>query len=301
MRFRQRTGTLPGPMTMALHHSPSLIHGCGLGLRRPFLGEVVEDPPAAVDFYEVAPENWMRLGGRPGRQFRALTERFPFVCHGLSLSLGGPAPLDEAFLRELKGFLDTHRIRLYSEHLSYCGDAGHLYDLLPLPFTSEAVRHVAARIRRVQDILERPIAIENVSFYAMQPGEMDEIDFLDAVLREADCALHLDVNNIYVNAQNHGFDPLDYLRRVPTERIVYAHIAGHWVEGDGLIIDTHGEPVIDPVWALLDAAYALHGSFATCLERDFNLPPLAELLAEVGLIRAAQLRAEAARPRCSHG
>lgn len=230
----------------------------------------------------------MRVGGRLGKQFRALTERFPFIGHGLSLSLGGPSPLDEAFLRELKGFLNIHRIRLYSEHLSYCGDDGHLYDLMPIPFTEEAVHHAAGRIRRTQEILERRIAIENISYYAAPGREMAEIDFLNAVLAEADCGLLLDVNNIYVNSVNHGYDAEAFLAAVPAERLVYLHVAGHYVEAEDFLVDTHGAPIIDPVWQLLDRAYARFGVLPTLLERDFNIPPVPELLREVDGIRTLQ-------------
>ena len=263
--------------------------GAGLGLRRDFAAEVLQTSPP-VDFYELAPENWMRFGGRLGKQFRALTERFPFVCHGLSLSLGGPAPLDEDFLRELKTFLRAHGIPLYSEHLSYCGDDGLLYDLMPMPFTGEAVDYVAARIRRAQDILEQPIAIENVSYYAAPGKEMEEIDFLNAVLQEADCGLLLDINNIYVNSVNHGYDAEAFLAGVPGERIVYAHIAGHYVEAPDFLVDTHGAGIVDPVWNLLDLAYQRFGVFPTLLERDFNIPPLPELMREVDTIRTIQQR-----------
>lgn len=269
------------------------VQGAGLGLRRDFAAQVLDSSPA-VDFYEVAPENWMRFGGRLGRQFRALTERFPFVCHGLSLSLGGPAPLDEEFVRELKVFLDTHQIPLYSEHLSYCGDDGLLYDLMPMPFTAEAVEHVAARIRRVQDLLEQTIAIENVSYYAAPGQEMAEIDFLKAVLEQADCKLLLDINNIYVNSVNHGYDPEAFLSAIPGERIVYAHMAGHFKEADDFLVDTHGADIIDPVWHLLNQAYQQFGVFPTLLERDFNIPPLAQLLGEVDAIRELQHRHQAA-------
>ncbi len=263
------------------------IHGAGLGLRRDFAEEVLKSPPP-VDFYEVAPENWMRFGGRLGKQFRALTERFPFVCHGLSLSLGGPSPLDEGFLLELKAFLRTHQIPLYSEHLSYCGDDGLLYDLMPIPFTAEAVDYVALRIRRVQDILEQRIAIENVSYYAAPGKEMEEIDFLNAVLQEADCGLLIDINNIHVNSVNHGYAAEAFLNAIPGERIVYAHIAGHYVEAPDFLVDTHGATVIDPVWKLLDTAYRRFGVFPTLLERDFNIPPLTELMGEVETIRMIQ-------------
>ena len=263
------------------------IHGTGLGLRRVFIGEVIENAPP-VDFYEVAPENWMRLGGKLGKQFRAITEAHPVICHGLTLSLGGPAPIDETFVRELKDFLALHRIPLYSEHLSYCSDDGHLYDLMPIPFTEAAVNHVAQRIRRVQDILEQRIAIENISYYAAPGQEMTEIDFLNAVLEQADCDLLLDVNNIYVNSVNHGYDAGAYLRQVPAQRIVYLHMAGHYVEADDFLVDTHGAPIVDPVWSLLEQAYRQFGPLPTLLERDFNIPPLADLLAEVATIRSLQ-------------
>ncbi len=269
--------------------------GTGLGLRRDFAEEVLLTPPN-VDFYEFAPENWMRFGGRLGKQFRALTERYPFVCHGLSLSLGGPAPLDEDFLLELKAFLSEHQIRLYSEHLSYCGDDGLLYDLMPIPFTSEAVDYVASRIRRVQDILEQRIAIENISYYAAPGKEMQEIDFLNAVLQEADCGLLIDINNIHVNSVNHGYDANAFLCAIPGERIVYAHIAGHYVEAADFLVDTHGATIIDPVWKLLDSAYDRFGVFPTLLERDFNIPPLAELMQEVETIRSIQNN-----PKFQHG
>jgi uncharacterized protein (UPF0276 family) len=279
-----RVGTEPGDKT-----GFGVIQGAGLGLRRDFAAEVLAQPPQ-VDFYEVAPENWMHLGGRLGKQFRALTERFPFVCHGLSLSLGGPAPLDLEFLSDLKAFLRLHQIRLYSEHLSYCGDDGLLYDLLPIPFTDDAVDYVAARIRQVQDILEQRIAIENVSYYAAPGKAMEESEFLNAVLQQADCALLVDLNNIYVNSVNHGYDAVGFLNAIPPERIEYAHVAGHFRQAPELLIDTHGAGIIDAVWELLDKAYARFGIFPTLLERDFNIPALSELMSEVSTIRELQSR-----------
>ena len=203
------------------------VEGAGLGLRRSLLDPLRAQGPGPVDFLEVAPENWMGIGGSYGRAFREFTDRYPFVCHGLSLSIGGPSPLDETFLRRLKRFLDDHNIRRYSEHLSYCTDDGHLYDLMPIPFTEEAVHHVAGRVRRVQDVLERRIALENVSYYAAPGAEMSELEFLRAVLEESDCDLLLDVNNIYVNSVNHGYDARAFLESLPGERIAYGHIAGH--------------------------------------------------------------------------
>ncbi|MEW5965377.1 MAG: DUF692 domain-containing protein [Pseudomonadota bacterium] len=269
--------------------SPLRPAGAGLGFRRELIPALKSRVPDAIDFFELAPENWIDMGGAFGRDLRGFAERYPFVCHGLSLSLGGPSPLDEVLLRKIKQFMDAHGIALYTEHLSYCSDDGHLYDLLPIPFTEEAVKHVAARIRRAQDILERRIAIENASYYTPSPiAEMDELAFIHAVLIEAGCDLHLDVNNVYVNSVNHRYDPLEFIRALPTERIVYMHMAGHYVEAPDLIVDTHGADVIDPVWALLDETYRLHGVAPTLLERDFNIPPLDTLVREVERIALIQ-------------
>lgn len=266
----------------------STIHGAGLGLRRALLGPLSEYPSPQIDFMEIAPENWIGLGGLLGKQLRAYTEKYPFVLHGLSLSVGGPAPLDETFLQRLREFMQEHRISLYSEHLSFCNDGGQLYDLMPIPFTEEAVRHTAKRIQHVQSLLEQRIAIENISYYASPGQEMSEIEFINAVLAEADCDLLLDVNNIYVNSVNHGYDAEEFLKRIPGNRIAYIHVAGHYVEADDLLIDTHGTPVVDPVWQLLEQAYRCFGVKPTLLERDFNLPILTELLAEVGTIHHYQ-------------
>lgn len=260
------------------------VHGAGLGLRRALMGPLADHPPSQVQFLEVAPENWIGVGGRLGKQFRAFTEAHPFVCHGLSLSIGSPAPLDIDFVKRTKQFLDEHGILAYSEHLSYCSDEGHLYDLLPIPFTEEAVHYVARRIRQVQEVLERRIAMENVSYYAAPGREMQEIDFINAVLEEADCDLLLDVNNIYVNSVNHGYDAVEFLNALPRERISYFHIAGHYKETEDLLVDTHGAQVVPSVWDLLDRAYRQFGVVPTLLERDFNIPPLPDLLNEVDRI-----------------
>jgi len=265
-----------------------LVHGAGLGLRRPILNQLLQSPAKEVGFYEVAPENWITIGGKFGKALRAMTERFDFVCHGLSLSVGGTDPLDEPFIREIKNFMAEHQIKLYSEHLSYCSNGGHLYDLMPIPFTSEAVAHVAGRIKIVQDILEQKIAIENVSYYAAPGQEMAEIDFFNAVIEEADCNVLLDINNIYVNSINHRYDAEQFLRAIPVHRIAYAHIAGHYMEADDFLVDTHGADIIDPVWKLLGKAYELYGVFPTLLERDFNIPAIPELLKEVNTIVTMQ-------------
>ncbi|HEY0503440.1 MAG TPA: DUF692 domain-containing protein [Lysobacter sp.] len=262
----------------------------GLGLRRTLLGPLQAAAPGEFDFLECAPENWIGVGGRLGDALDELTARHPLVCHGLSLSLGGCAPLDETFLVRVRRFLDRHRVAFYSEHLSYCSDDGHLYDLLPIPFTEEAVHHVAARIRQTQDIVGRRIAVENVSYYATVPVDggqhaLDETAFINAVLEEADCDLLLDVNNVYVNAINHRYDPHAFLAAMPAQRIAYFHVAGHYDEADDLKVDTHGAAVKDAVWDLLGEAYRRFGPRPTLLERDFNIPPWAELLAELGTVR----------------
>ena len=271
---------------------PLRVASVGLGFRQELIPALKNHIPAVIDFFEIAPENWIELGGRYERDLRAFTERYPFVCHGLSLSIGSPAPLNETLLHSIRRFLDQHEIVLYTEHLSYCSDdRGYLYDLLPVPFTEEAVKYVAARVRRTQDILERRIALENVSFYVQAPvTDMSEIEFIRGVLTEADCDLHLDVNNVYVNSVNHGYDPVEFIRAMPTERIVYMHIAGHHNEARNLIIDTHAAEVIDPVWALLDQTYQIHGVRPTLLERDFNIPPLDELAREIQRMDFIQTR-----------
>ena len=264
------------------------VSGAGLGLRRGLLQPLSDLQPGLVSFMEVTPENWIGLGGRWAKQLRAFTERFPFVAHGLSLSLGGPDPLDRQLLQDIREFLQLHGIRAYSEHLSYCSADGHLYDLMPIPFTEEAVHYTAARIRQAQDLLGRRIAVENVSYYAAPYQAMPELDFINAVVREADCELLLDVNNIVVNSINHRYDAKSFLAGLPLDRVAWFHVAGHYVEAEDLRIDTHGSAVCDPVWDLLAFAYERCGVVPTLLERDFNYPSVAELLAEVTMIRDIQ-------------
>ncbi len=286
---------------------PSLvdIKGVGLGLKRELIPQIqsfYQDPTIAnIDFVEIAPENWIGAGGKAQADLAWFVERYPIACHGLCLSLGGIDPLNTAFLKQVKSFLKANSIPLYTEHLSYCSDnyhgkTGYLYDLLPIPFTQEAVKYVAARIRQTQDILEQKIAIENASFYAAAPiSSLTEIEFLNAVLQEADCWLHLDINNIYVNSvnfSNNHHDAIEtassFLRQIPKQRIVYGHIAGHYQESPNLLIDTHGKDVVEPVWDLLAEAYQLFDVFPTLLERDNNIPPLPILMREVNKIAAYQ-------------
>ncbi len=265
------------------------VSGAGLGLRRDKLDDMLQSELSTVNFMEVAPENWINVGGSLGKKLRQFTEKYDFIAHGLSLSIGSPAPLDEDFVRDVGKFLQLHDIKHYSEHLTYCSDDGHLYDLLPIPFSEEAVHYVAERIRRVQDILQQEISMENASYYTAAPGkEMEEIEFINAVIEEANCGLLLDVNNIYVNSINHGYDAIEFLKQLPAKRIRYGHIAGHYNEDEDLIVDTHGADVIDPVWNILDKAYEHFSVFPTLLERDFNIPPVAELLLEVKQIADIQ-------------
>jgi len=271
------------------------IQGAGLGLRRSLLPQITGSEmtaltPNALDFFEVAPENWIGVGGRLGRQLREISEQTTVIAHGLSLSVGGTAPLNTELVTDIKHFLNEHNMPIYSEHLSYSADDGQLYDLLPLPFTEEAVKHVAARIRQVQDILERRIAIENISYYLVPEQSMSEVEFINAVVKEADCDLLLDVNNVYVNSLNHNYDPLQFLAQLEAKHVSYFHVAGHYKEDDGVIIDTHGADVIDPVWSLLNIAYQRFGALPTLLERDFNLPSLSELTKELEIIKSLQAK-----------
>lgn len=260
--------------------------GAGLGLRRAFMDDLAAFHP--IDFLEIAPENWLNIGGKLGHTFSRLSEQFPIVCHGLSLNIGGFTPLNWDFIKQIKSFLKQHHILHYSEHLSYCADEGYFYDLFPIPFTDEAIKHVSQRIKEVQDFLEQRLIIENISYYVSPSSQISEIDFINHILIEADCDLLLDVNNVYVNAFNHDYNALNFIKQLPKERIKYLHIAGHLKENEQLIIDTHGETVIESVWNLLRETYQHVGVFPTLLERDFNIPPLNELLIEIQHIHDLQ-------------
>ena len=293
-----------------------MLQGAGLGYRRDLAGDFLNlSSNNAIQFMEVAPENWVKMGGAARYKFDQAAERYPLAVHGLSLSLGGQAPLDRELLKNTKALMTQYNSTFFSEHLSYCECEGHLYDLLPMPFTEEAVKHVAQRIRYVQDFLGLQISLENTSYYLHSPtSTMNEVEFLNAIAQEADCGIHLDVNNIYVNGVNHGLlDPYIFLDQVDVKRVNYIHIAGHDeehsaaqvvedLEGESfnkikgayrhlpeLLIDTHGEAVKGTVWDLLEYAYQrLPAIPPTLLERDFNFPPFAELYAEVEHIAQLQ-------------
>lgn len=293
-----------------------MLQGAGLGYRRDLADDFLHlSSNNAIQFMEVAPENWVKMGGSARYKFDQAAERYPLAVHGLSLSLGGQAPLDRELLKNTKALMTQYNSTFFSEHLSYCECEGHLYDLLPMPFTEEAVKHVAQRIRYVQDFLGLQISLENTSYYLHSPtSTMNEVEFLNAIAQEADCGIHLDVNNIYVNGVNHGLlDPYVFLDQVDVKRVNYIHIAGHDeehsaaqvvedLEGESfnkikgayrhlpeLLIDTHGEAVKGTVWDLLEYAYQrLPVIPPTLLERDFNFPPFAELYAEVEHIAQLQ-------------
>lgn len=273
-------------------------HGVGLGFRLKLANELLASEHSHARFLEVSPENYLGIGGPRGRLLAAAAERWPIVCHGLCGDFSGAAPLDRELLLELKAFLKRLGARWYSDHLCLTHAAGaEIHDLLPLPFTAEAVKRVAQRVREVRDLLDLPIAVENISAYARMPGgELDEPEFVRAVLEEADCLLLLDVNNVYVNSVNFGFDPKAYIEALPLERVVEIHVAGHKEERPGLLVDTHGAPIIDPVYELLEWTLPrLPRSVPVLLERDNNIPPLPELEEELSRLTRIFDEAEVAR------
>jgi uncharacterized protein (UPF0276 family) len=258
------------------------MHGVGIGFRTEIATETLALENSSVTFLELAPENWMQLGGKHRRLLDNAMQKFPITCHGLSLSLGSPEPLDWDFIKLVKQFLKEFSIELYSEHLSYCKcQNAHFYDLLPLPFTQEAITHVVSRIKQVQDFLERKIAIENVSYYCPISPEMQESEFLSRIVEESDCNLLLDVNNVYVNAFNHQYDPYEFLKKIPLNKVAYVHMAGHQKVNPTLIIDTHGHPIIDPVFELFEWTAERISPVPVLLERDFNFDDFEGLIDEV--------------------
>ena len=258
----------------------------GIGLRRDIAGEVLESDPLQPDFIEFAPENWMGMGGYWNKIRKQAASRYPVTCHGLSLSLGSPEELDWDFIRDLKVFLEENRVEIYSEHLSYTKSKNaHLYDLLPIPFRQDAADHVAGRIRQVQQFLGRKIAIENVSYYTPVAAEMSETEFIRTVVEKADCQLLLDVNNVYVNAFNHGYDARSFIDEMPLDRVAYIHMAGHEQVEPDLIIDTHGQPIIDPVYDLFEYTLQQMDPVPVLLERDYNFDDLPSLAGEMDHLR----------------
>ena len=265
--------------------------GTGIGLRPPHYADVAAGR-ARVDWLEVISENFMVAGGNPRRVLRAVRERYPVVLHGVSMSLGSVDPLDERYLDALAGLAAEVQPAWISDHLCWSSFGGHsAHDLWPLPFTEEALGHVATRVARVQDRLGRRILVENVSSYlTYRHSTMPEWEFLGALAQRADCGLLLDVNNVFVSARNHGFDPIAFIDGVPRDRVGQFHLAGHSDKGTHLL-DTHDHPVCDEVWALYRHAIGRFGARATLLERDDDIPPLDGLVAEAR--RAADFAAGA--------
>ena len=273
-----------------MRHPDRELHGAGLGLRRALLGPLLSIDQGQLEFLEAAPENWIGVGGRFGKQLRLMAERYPIVLHGLSLDIGGPDPIDTELVGAVRDLMREIDVPLYSEHLTYCAAQGHLYDLLPLPFTEEAVHHVAARVRQVQDIIGRPIALENASYYAQPHTDLSEAQFINAVLQESGCDLLLDVNNIYVNAINHCYDPVAFLDALPLERVRYIHVAGHYDEAADLKVDTHGADVIDPVWSLLTQRVPADRASTHTFGKRFQFPPIARFTAGSGAYSSVATR-----------
>lgn len=254
----------------------------GIGFRKDFAEEFLNSTELKPAFIELAPENWIGMGGYWKKLLSKAAEKYPITCHGLSLSIGSPDELDVSFVKQVKQFLDFYQVKVYSEHLSYSKcDNAHLYDLLPIPFRADAVKHIVKRIEQVQDILERPLVIENVSYYTPVAAEMTEVEFINAIVTESNCQLLLDVNNVYVNAFNHGYQAKEFIQQLPLNKVAYIHMAGHEQVSDTLIIDTHGQAVIDPVYELFDFATDLIKPVPVLLERDFNIPELSELQMEI--------------------
>lgn len=259
----------------------------GLGYRRDFAVELLEDENFKPSFIEFAPENWMNIGGYWKQILDKAVEKYPVLCHGLSLSIGSPDELDWAFIKDLKSFLDLNNVLLYSEHLSYSQtNNAHLYDLLPIPFTKEAVAHIVERIKKVQDFLKRPLVIENVSYYTSVAAQMPESDFINEIVSQSGCKLLLDVNNVYVNAFNHNYNAKEFIKEMPLDSVEYIHMAGHEKVAEDLIIDTHGQPMIDPVFDLFEWTIERTKPVPVLLERDFNIPDLEELNQEVNRLQA---------------
>lgn len=264
------------------------LQGFGLGLRAQHY-EALLDGDAPVDWLEIISENYLVAGGRPLRMLDRIAERYPLVMHGVSLNIGGTDPLDRDYLDALAVLARRVRPRRISDHLCWTRHGGiQMHDLLPLPQNEDSVQHVAARLRQVQDMLGTQFLIENVSSYLRHADDtLDEAGFLAAIVAESGCGLLLDINNVYVNAHNHGFDPLQFLDRLPAHAVAQIHLAGHSADalGSGLLVDTHDAPVCEEVWCLYAEALRRFGAVPAMIERDDHVPPLPELLAELGTAR----------------
>jgi hypothetical protein len=265
----------------------------GIGYRKDFSKAFLDSAILTPDFIEVAPENWIGIGGYWKQQLHKALEKYPLYCHGLSLSVGSPEGVDLDFVKSVKRFLDDTQAVLYSEHLTFSKvDNAHLYDLLPIPFTRAAIQRVVENIEQVQEILQRPLILENGSYYTVLKSEMDEPTFINEIVSRSGCSLLLDVNNVYVNSFNHGYDAKAFIGQMPLDKVEYIHMAGHQQVNERLIIDTHGAPIIDPVYDLF--AYtttALGRDVPVLLERDFNIPDLHKLQSELNELKSIKTAA----------
>lgn len=268
----------------------------GIGYRKDFSKEFLNSDILKPDFVEVAPENWIGIGGFWKQQLQKVTEKYPLYTHGLSLSIGSPDELDVDFVKQVKKFLDENNVVLYSEHLSFTkSENAHTYDLLPIPFTKKAIDNVVSKIQQAQDILKRKLILENASYYTTLAQEMGEPEFINEIISRSGCEMLLDVNNVYVNSFNHSYDAKEFISKMPLEKVKYIHMAGHLKLSDKLIIDTHGEAIIDPVYQLLEHTLSvLNRDVPVLLERDFNIPQLSELQNEINAIR--KIKSNALKP-----
>lgn len=261
-------------------------HQIGLGYRKEIHGEIMDFEEGLIDFIEIAPENWINLGGYWRKKLKAITEKYPLNCHGLSLSIGSPEELNWDFLKDVKVFLKECNIQIYSEHLSFSStENAHLYDLLPIPFRKDAVKHISEKIHQVQDFLEMPLTLENVSYYTSVGAEMSEVEFINEIFETSGCRMLLDVNNVYVNSFNHSYKAEDFITNLDLSKVQYIHMAGHTQVSDTLIIDTHGEEIIDPVYDLFEFTMKKLPPMQILLERDFNFPEISILKQELQTLR----------------
>ncbi len=260
----------------------------GIGYRKEFSKTFLDSDVLQPDFVEVAPENWLGIGGYWKQELKKVLAKYPLYCHGLSLSVGSPEGVDIDFVKQVKQFLEDTDAVLYSEHLTFSKvDNAHLYDLLPIPFTKEAIDRVSENILQVQDILKKPLILENGSYYTVLEAEMSEEDFVNEILNRTGCELLLDVNNVYVNAYNHQYDAKTFITKMPLDKVKYIHMAGHYQVNEQLIIDTHGADVIDPVYDLFRFTIEqMDKDVPVLLERDFNIPELDILQTEINNLRA---------------
>ncbi len=258
----------------------------GLGFKKEIYQEFFHNKNIKPDFVEIAPENWINLGGKWKQVLNKIRDKYDIVAHGLSLSIGSIDDLDVGFVKKIKDFITEFDIKIYSEHLSFAKTQNaHLYDLLPIPFNKESIKHVSQRILKVQDILKQELVIENISYYTSFEPEISEIEFINEIIKQSQCKLLLDVNNVYVNSFNHNYDPYNFINNMPLDKVKYIHMAGHKKISNDLIIDTHGEAIINDVYKLFDFTTSKIKNIPILLERDFNFDDIPGLQLEINSLR----------------